>query len=418
MGGLPHAAGGHRKGGCLIVLEALKPQPEDQILMLMDQFRADTRADKIDLGVGVYRNSQGVTPVMGAVKSAERQLWESQTTKGYTSLIGDPAFVDAMRDLVIGDAVDPARLAGAASVGGTGAIRLGLDLARLAAPQATVHIPDPSWPNHRAIVAAIGMPMKTFRYFDADENALDMPGMIADLGAVAAGDVVILHGCCHNPTGSDPTPAQWADIVAALSGTGAVVLVDLAYLGLGDGIEADAAATRMLLAGLPEVIVAVSCSKNFGLYRDRAGVVLVSGQSAAQAALVRANLATLNRLSYSFPADHGARLVEMILADAALHAEWTEELSEMRNRINALRRDLAEALRDATGSDRFAHFGSQRGMFSRLGATPDEVRRLREDHAIYMVGDGRMNIAGLAKEDIPRLARAIAEVCGQAQSAG
>lgn len=393
------------------MFENLRQQPEDPILSLMDRYRSDPRPDKIDLGVGVYRNSQGVTPVMLAVKSAERKLVEVQDSKSYTSLAGDPGFIRAMAVLVLGDAVDPARVAGAATVGGTGAIRQGLELIRLARPDATVHIPDPSWPNHRSILDAMKMPVQTYRYFDAEANGVDMTGLLEDLRRVEEGDVVLLHGCCHNPTGADPSDAQWREIVAVLKARGAVVMVDLAYLGFGDGIDDDAYATRLMVQELPEVVVAVSCSKNFGLYRDRAGVVLVAGPK-SQTRIVQGNLATLNRLAYSFPADHGAKVVQMILSSAALRAEWAEELAEMRSRINGLRAGLAKALQEQTGSDQFAFLAAQRGMFSRLRATPAQIAALRDDHGIYMVGDGRMNVAGLSREDIPRLAKAIAEVCG------
>jgi aromatic-amino-acid transaminase len=302
-------------------------------------------------------------------------------------------------------------VAGAATVGGTGAIRQGLELIRLARPDATVHIPDPSWPNHRSILDAMKMPVQTYRYFDAEANGVDMTGLLEDLRRVEEGDVVLLHGCCHNPTGADPSDAQWREIVAVLKARGAVVMVDLAYLGFGDGIDDDAYATRLMVQELPEVVVAVSCSKNFGLYRDRAGVVLVAGPK-SQTRIVQGNLATLNRLAYSFPADHGAKVVQMILSSAALRAEWAEELAEMRSRINGLRAGLAKALQEQTGSDQFAFLAAQRGMFSRLRATPAQIAALRDDHGIYMVGDGRMNVAGLSREDIPRLAKAIAEVCG------
>lgn len=394
------------------MFEHLRLQPEDPILALMDRYRADPREGKIDLGVGVYRNSQGVTPVMLAVKAAERQLVEAQNSKSYTGLAGDPAFVRAMADLVLGDAVDPAQVAGAGTVGGTGAIRQGLELIKLARPDAVVHIPDPSWPNHRAILQAMQMPVKSYRYFDAETNGVDMAGLLEDLRAVPEGDVVLLHGCCHNPTGADPSAAQWQEIVSVLKDRDVTALIDLAYLGFGDGVEEDAFATRLMVQTLPEAVVAVSCSKNFGLYRDRAGVVLVTSRDADQAAVVQGNLATLNRLAYSFPADHGAKVVEMILNTSALRAEWAGELAGMRGRINGLRTELAAALRAETGSDRHSYLAAQRGMFSRLGVTPEQVATLREVHAVYMIGDGRMNVAGLASEDIPRLARAIAEVCG------
>ena len=392
------------------MFEKLQAQPGDPILTLMGAYQADPRPGKIDLGVGVYRDASGVTPVMAAVKTAEEQLWQAQETKGYTGLGGDPAFVQAMRRLVLGDALPADEVAGVATVGGTGAIRQGLELARLAAPEMRVFLPDPSWPNHRAIIEAMGLSAQSYRYFDAETGGLDMPGMLADLGQAGPGDVVILHGCCHNPTGADPRASDWADIIAVLDRVGASPLVDLAYLGFAEGLEADAIATRQICAALPEAMVAISCSKNFGLYRERAGVVLVKTGAGQAQEIAQDNLATLNRLAYSFPADHGARVVQMILDDPDLTVAWQTELDGMRDRVNGLRKALADALRDETGSDRFGFLGAQRGMFSRLGVTPDQVDRLRLDHGVYMVGDSRMNIAGLTIENVPVLARAIAQV--------
>tara|TARA_R110002124_G_scaffold220063_8_gene385886 strand:+ start:3292 stop:4482 length:1191 start_codon:yes stop_codon:yes gene_type:complete len=394
------------------MFETLRPQPDDQILMLMGRFHDDPRSDKIDLGVGVFRDSLGRTPVMRAVKAAERRLWDTQQTKGYTQLIGDPVFIDAMRELVLGEAVDVGRIAGAATVGGTGAIRQGLELIRLARPGVRVHIPDPSWPNHQSILGAMGIDWQPYRYFDAAANALDLAGMLSDLRRVAPGDVVLLHGCCHNPTGVDPTLAEWRHILAALEQSGATVLVDLAYQGFGDGLDEDAAATGLLAQTLREVVIAVSCSKNFGLYRDRAGAVLVVGASARDRDVIKGNLSALNRQAYSFPADHGASVAAMVLNDADLRADWTAELADMRSRVNLLRRDLAAALQQESQSDRYSFLAVQRGMFSRLGVTPDQVSALQRDHAVYMVGDGRMNVAGLSQADIPRLAEAIVAVCG------
>lgn len=393
------------------MFEHLRTQPEDPILALMGAFRDDPRPGKIDLGIGIYRSAEGVTPVMRAVKSAERQLLEAQATKSYTALSGDPVFIQAMTDLVLDGCVPADRLAGAATVGGTGAIRQALELVRLAKPGVTVHIPDPSWPNHRAILGALDLPVKTYRYFDADANGVGFDGCLEDMRKVGAEDVVLLHGCCHNPTGADPSAAQWQEMADVLKSTGATVLIDLAYLGFGEGLAEDAFATRLMAQQLPEVLVAVSCSKNFGLYRDRAGVLLVVSTGTAEAKLVNSNLETLNRLAYSFPADHGAKVAEMILTTEALRKVWEDELAEMRGRINDLRAELAKALQQATGSDRFGYLAAQRGMFSRLGATPDQIATLRSEHAVYMVGDGRMNVAGLSRDDIPRLAEAIAKVC-------
>ncbi|MGI3169538.1 aromatic amino acid transaminase [Pseudooceanicola sp. C21-150M6] len=394
------------------MFQNLRPQPQDPILMLMDAFRSDPRPDKIDLGVGVYRNEEGITPVMRAVKAAERRLLTEQSTKGYTGLNGDPAFLEAMTGLVLDNVVSSDRVAASATVGGTGAVRNGLDLMRRIQPDARLHIPSPSWPNHAAIGAEIRMPVSQYRYFDPVAGGLDFDGMLADLSAIPRGDIVLLHGCCHNPSGADPSPAQWTQIIDLLHDTGVMVLVDLAYMGLGDGIAEDAAATRQLAAALPELIIAVSCSKNFGLYRDRAGAVIVVTEGKTQRDLVSGTLATLNRLAYSFPADHGAKVVESILNDPEMRQDWLEELTQMRVRINSLRRDLSLTLRDVTGSDRFAFFNAQKGMFSLLPATPGQVQQLREDYAVYMVGDGRMNIAGLTDRQIPALAHAIKAVCG------
>lgn len=389
------------------LLAPLRQQPEDQILKLMRLFAEDPRPAKIDLGVGVYRNAQGQTPVMRAVKTAERQLWESQQTKSYTGLAGDPGFHDAMSGLVLGDSVDRARIAAAASVGGTGALHTALELIRAANPEARIWLPDPTWPNHAPIADHLGLARRSYRYFDASTGAADPAAMLGDLSATGAGDVVLLHGCCHNPTGADLALPDWQALAALLARTGATPLVDLAYLGFGDGIEADAAGTRLLAAALPEVLIAASCSKNFGLYRERAGILLTVTPDAAACARAQQNLAALNRMNFSFPPDHGARLVSMILEDPALRAEWLGELDEMRGGIAALRQQLAAALRQRSGSDRFGFLAENRGMFSRLGASPEQVETLRRDHGIYMVGDSRMNIAGLTPQDVPRLAEAI-----------
>ena len=389
------------------LLAPLPQQPEDQILRLMQLFAEDPRQAKIDLGVGVYRNAQGQTPVMRAVKAAEKRLWEGQQTKSYTALTGDAEFHAAMSGLVLGDGIDRTRIAAAASVGGTGALHTGLELIRAADPQARIWLPDPTWPNHAPIADHVGLARHSYRYFDAATGAADPAAMLGDLSATGPGDVVLLHGCCHNPTGADLALPDWQALAELLSRTGATPLIDLAYLGFGDGIEADAAGTRLLAAALPETLIAASCSKNFGLYRERAGILLTVTPDAASRARVQQNLAALNRVNFSFPPDHGARLVSMILADPALRADWQHELDEMREGIAALRRQLAAALRERSGSDRFGFLAENRGMFSRLGASPAQVEVLRRDHGIYMVGDSRMNLAGLTPQDVPRLAEAI-----------
>ena len=304
------------------MFDALKPQPQDKILQLIQMFRDDPRSDKIDLGVGVYKDATGLTPVMRAVKAAEKQLWERETTKTYTGLAGDPAFHAALSGVILGASVPQDRVAAAATPGGTGAIRQALELIRLATPAARVWLSNPTWPNHPSIIRYLGIPMAEYRYFDSQTRGVDLEGMLADLGQVAAGDVVLLHGCCHNPTGANLNLVEWAAVAELLASKGAVPLIDLAYQGFGDGLEADAAPTRLLAARCPEVLIAASCSKNFGIYRERTGLLIGLGSS-AQRGLIQGNLAFLNRQNYSFPPDHGARLVTMILEDPALTAVWT-----------------------------------------------------------------------------------------------
>jgi aromatic-amino-acid transaminase len=253
------------------------------------------------------------------------------------------------------------------------------------------------------------MPMAEYRYFDAESRGVDADGMLEDLARVARGDVVLLHGCCHNPTGANLTLAQWQAVIDLMLEKGAIPLIDIAYQGFGDGLEADAAATRLVVDKMPEVLVAASCSKNFGIYRERTGLLMAFGTPEGRA-VAQGNLAFLNRQNYSFPPDHGARLVTMILTDPALRADWEAELEEVRNTMLGLRSQLAAELQRLSGSDRFAFIGAHRGMFSRIGASPEQVERLRTEHGIYMVGDSRMNIAGLNAETVPKLAEAIVAV--------
>ena len=392
------------------MLETLKPQPQDKILQLIALYRDDPRADKIDLGVGVYKDATGLTPVMRAVKAAERQLWEVETTKTYTGLAGEPAFAGAMVSLILGEGyVD--RAAAIATPGGTGAIRQALELIKMSAPGAKVWLSNPTWPNHPSIISYLGMQAAEYRYFDAVTCGIDFDGLIEDLGRAAPGDVVLLHGCCHNPTGANLDMGQWARVVEVLQARGAVPFVDLAYQGFGDGLEEDAAATRLIAAGFPEVLIAASCSKNFGIYRERTGI-LIALTAPDRKAVVQGNLAFLNRQNYSFPPDHGARLVTMILADDALRADWKAELEEVRLNMLTLRQSLADELRRATNSDRYDFVAHHRGMFSRLGLTEAQVMELRDTHGIYMVGDSRINIAGLNARTVPILAAAIAAVGG------
>lgn len=392
------------------MFETLKEQPADKILALMQTYRDDPRDGKIDLGVGVYKDASGNTPIMRAIKNAEQQLWEAETTKAYTGLAGDPAFADAMIAMVLGDAVPRANVAAVATPGGTGAVRQGFDMVKMANPEAKVFVSDPTWPNHLSILKHMGMNMVPYRYFDEESRGVDFNGMMEDLAKAGPGDIILVHGCCHNPTGANLNMTEWKALVDLLIKTGATPMVDIAYQGFGDGLEEDAAATRLIASSVPETIIAASCSKNFGIYRERTGLLMAVAANPSAHKLNQGTLAYLNRQNYSFPPDHGARLVTMVLTDDALRAEWAAELEEMRNGMLGLREQLAAELQRLSGSDRFGFIAQHRGMFSRLGATPEQVDRLRDEHAIYLVGDSRLNIAGLNKESVPILAKAMLDV--------
>ncbi|MEL7256095.1 MAG: amino acid aminotransferase [Pseudomonadota bacterium] len=390
----------------------LKTQPADKILALMAMYREDTRADKIDLGVGVYKNAEGLTPIMGAVKKAEQMWWEEEATKAYTGLAGDPAFADAMIGLVLGDAVPREAVAAVATPGGTGAVRQAFELIQMANPEARIFVSDPTWPNHLSILRHLEIETVLYRYFDEDTRAVDFAAMMEDLQQVKAGDVVLLHGCCHNPTGANLNLTQFGEVIDLMNAKGAIPMIDIAYQGFGDGLEADAKATRAVASGCPETLIAASCSKNFGIYRERTGLLLAVSQDNARTKLNQATLQHLNRQNYSFPPDHGARMVTMVLNDDALRADWQNELETVRLSMLDLRQGLADELQRLTGSDRFGFIAQHRGMFSRLGLSSDVVDALREKHAIYMVGDSRINVAGLNAQTVPVLAKAIVEAGG------
>ena len=391
------------------MFETLLPPKQDAIIALMQAFAADTRTDKIDLGVGVYRDEDGCTPVMRAVKSAEARIVAEQDSKSYLSLAGDAAFLTAMERLLLGGAVPSSRVAAVGTPGGTSAVRQICELVRTTRPDAVVWVSAQTWPNHLPLIAAAGLASRPYRYLDAGGGGLDHIGMFADLEQVNAGDIVLIHGCCHNPTGVDLGLQDWAELAALLSRRGAVPFVDMAYQGFGEGLEDDAAGLRHLAARLPEVLVAASCSKNFGLYRERVGIAMTIVPEPQRATLA-AVLASLNRQAFAFPPDHGGRVVSTILGDDALRHDWQGELDAMRNRVQENRRALATALRNATGSDRFAALGVQNGMFSMLPLTPDQVASLRKDHGVYVLDDGRANMAGLSARNIERCAHAIAQV--------
>ena len=386
------------------------PEPKiDGIIALMQAFAEDARVGKLDLGVGVYRDAAGRTPVMAAVKAAEARITETQESKTYLSLAGDAAFLEAMSGLLLGDAAAPARIAAVGTPGGTAAVRQIAELVGQANPQARIWVSAQTWPNHGPLIAAAGREARSYRYLDAATGTLDRAGMFADLEQMDAGDVLLLHGCCHNPTGVDLSAEDWEEIARLLERRGVIPFVDMAYQGFGAGLDDDAAGLRMLTRRLPEVLIAASCSKNFGLYRERVGIAMAVGPEDLRARLA-ATLGALNRRVFAFPPDHGGRVVSTILGDAEMRHQWQAELAQMRERVVENRLGLAEALRSEVQSDRFDFVAAQQGMFSILPLRSDQVDALREAHGIYMLWDGRTNMAGLNAQTVPVLARALAEV--------
>lgn len=393
------------------MFNSLQQQPADKILALMQVYKEDPRENKIDLGVGVYKDASGQTPIMQSIKRAEHMLWETQDTKSYVGLTGAPEFSQTMIDLVLGDKFDKNLTASAATPGGTGAVRQAFELGKMANPNLRVFVSDPTWPNHLSILKYLGIPVEPYRYFDAKTRAVDFSSMMTDLENAKEGDLILLHGCCHNPTGANLKAPEWDAVIELLLKSGATPMIDIAYQGFGDGLEEDASGVRKLVNSVPETIIAASCSKNFGIYRERTGLLIVVSHDKDARDLNQSTLAFLNRQNFSFPPDHGARLVTMVLSDEELKISWMEELEAVRTSMLSLRTQLATELEKLSGSNRFGFLADHRGMFSRLGASPEQVNELRENHAVYMVGDSRLNIAGLNSKTVPVLAQAIID-CG------
>ena len=392
-----------------MIFTDLEEQPADKILALMSAFNDDPREQKLDLGVGVYKDPTGVTPIMRSIKAAEKKWWEIERSKSYVGLVGDPAFSDAIISLVLGSGTPRKLVAAAATPGGTGAVRQGFELFKIANPDVRVFVSDPTWPNHISILKYLNIPCESYRYFDNETRGVDFDSMVSDLSRAKAGDVILLHGCCHNPTGANLNKQQWQVITDLLNKNGATPMIDLAYQGFGDGLEEDAYATRLIAESVPETVIASSCSKNFGIYRERAGLLMVVTQDSSRRNINQSMLAFLNRQNYSFPPDHGSRLVSVVLNDTDLRSDWMSELEDIRNSLLNLRVQLSNELQKVSGSDRFSFIASHRGMFSRLGATPDQVEKMRKEFGIYMVSDSRFNVAGLNYETVPALAKAIIE---------
>ena len=392
------------------MFEKLSPAPEDKIIALIAEFAADSRENKIDLGVGVYKDATGNTPIMTAVAKAEDKRVKDQTTKTYVGMAGNVGFNDAMVDLVLGDAVSKDRVRAAQAPGGTGALRLIADLIDIAKPGATVYLSDPTWPNHVPLMEAAGLKTASYPYFDADKRNVRFDEMCDAVKKMTSDDILLLHGCCHNPTGANLTNDQWDTLTEIVKETGVFVLVDIAYLGFGDGLEDDAYGVRKLAATLPEMAVAASCSKNFGLYRERVGCAMIIGANEESAKVTFSQLLSAARANYSMPPDHGAEIVRIILNDKTLRAEWEAELTQVRNHMVTIRENLAEAMRKRSNSADYDFIAEHRGMFSLLGITPEQVAKIKKDYGVYMVGNSRMNIAGLGVDKIDIFADALAEV--------
>lgn len=392
------------------MFEALKQLPQDPILQLMQMFRDDARPEKVDLGVGVYKDDTGNTPIMAAVHEAERRLLEGETTKSYVGPAGSAGFNEAMARLILGEGsslIREGRTSVIQTPGGCGALRMAAEFFRLCQPDTKVWVSTPTWANHMPLLGGAGLNIREYPYLNPETLTVDFAAMLNRLESAEAGDVVLLHGCCHNPSGADLTFEQWQAVTELIQRKGLLPFVDMAYQGLGDGLEEDAAGLRYLASQVPEMVVAASCSKNFGLYRERTGALMLISSTEAINKAATSQLLNVVRSHYSMPPAHGAAIVETILGDDALRAQWQGELGGMCERILGLRHAFADALAPV-GDFRF--IARQRGMFSFLGITPEQVRRLREEHGIYMLESSRVNVAGLNDLVLPTVANAIRSV--------
>lgn len=394
------------------MFDSLPVLPPDSILGLAAACRADPNPDKVDLTLGVYMDETGLCPVFESVQQAQQALVSEEQTKVYMPPQGDPDYLSGIRSLVFGDAGMAElgdRTSAVQTPGGCGAVRLGAEVLHAAAPDATVWVSDPTWPVHIPLMGSVGLQFKTYRYYSAEKKGLDFEAMLADLEAAQAGDVVLLHGCCHNPSGVDPTLEQWGVLADLMAERQLLPMIDFAYQGMGAGLDEDAAGVRAVLERMPEMIIAVSSSKNIGLYRERAGaVVFVGGDGRAAEAMASQAISAARRV-YSMPPAHGALLAGRVLSSSALRSAWEAELSQICHRINGLRGQFEEALTAATGQD-FGFIGTEHGMFSFLGLSVEQAQRLREEQSVYMLDSSRINIAGLNANNLGRVVEAVASV--------
>ncbi len=395
------------------MFEQVTAAPPDSILGLTEAFKKDARPEKLNLSVGVFKDDKGRTPVLKCVKEAERRLLEGESSKTYLSIEGSPEYGRAVRELMFGadhEIVRSNRACTAQCPGGTGALRVAADFIKKMFPSATAWFSTPTWPNHQGIFKSAGLAVASYPYFDAAKNGLDFSGMIAALNSVAAGDVVVLHGCCHNPSGVDPTPEQWTQIADVVLDRGALPLLDFAYQGFGRGLKEDSIGLLTLARPGAEMLVASSFSKNFGLYNERVGALTLVAKEAAVAETTLSQIKTCIRTNYSNPPSHGGAVVATVLNDAMLRQQWDAELAEMRNRINGMRTLFQETIESRNTGRDWSFITQQIGMFSFSGLKAEQVDALRDKHAIYIVRDGRINVAGMSAETIDRLCDAIVSV--------
>lgn len=395
------------------MFEQLNSTKMDPILGLMAAYRADARVEKIDLGVGVYMNDQGLTPVMRAVKKAESRLMELEHTKSYQGIAGDPQYNVRVLDLLLGPhhpALKANRVRSIQAPGGSGALRVGAELILRARPNAKIWVGVPTWPNHIPLLGGAGLTIEEYPYYDIAKREVNSEAMMQTLRQVPAGDIVLLHGCCHNPTGADLTKAEWDEITCIALERGFIPYIDIAYQGLGKNLDDDVYGLRSMAEALPELIIASSCSKNFGLYRERTGSISFVSATPAQADIVASQAMAVARQIYSMPPAHGALLVSMILGDPHLEQMWKTELDEVRMRIIAMRKMLTESIQDNAAGLDFMHIQKQRGMFSFLGISSSQLQRLREEFGIYIVSSTRINLAGINSGNIDYLATSLRTV--------
>ena len=395
------------------MFEKVQIAPPDPILGLTELFKADPNPEKINLSVGVYQDAKGTTPVLETVKDAEKVILEQEISKGYLPMTGDPIYCAQVQELLFGDGheiITSKRAATAQCPGGTGALRVAGDYLHTVHPGAKIWLSNPTWANHNTIFKAAGLECATYDYRDPDTNGLDFDAMCASIKTIPAGDVILLHGCCHNPTGIDPTPEQWALVGDLLAAQGVLPLVDFAYQGLADGIEEDRAGLLELCKKVKQMLICSSFSKNFGLYRERTGALTLVADNAEQAGIVMSQVKLRIRYNYSNPPSHGGQIVATILTDKQLRARWTEEVAGIRNRINEMRHLFVKTLKAKGVEQDFSSIIEQRGMFSFSGLTKDQVEQLRDKYSIYIVGSGRINVAGMTPDNMDRLCEAIKSV--------